>query len=138
MAICGTAFLCLALTGVTPAENSGHAGIRWQPASLSTAGSAPSAGAAPGLAFQGSTAAIAQDASQVQFSIYGGKLYFRNLHAFNPEWAGCCYNYFIDLTSDDGKSMYAYFMLQYANRGRIVLWKESVAPGPIQQMGNWS
>lgn len=138
MAICGTAFLCLALADITPAENSGHAGIRWQSAYLSAAGSAVSAGAAPGLAFQGSTAAIAQDASQVQFSVYGEKLYFRNLHTFNPQWTGCCYNYSIDLTSDEGKSMYAYFMLQYANRGRIVLLKESVASGPIQQMGNWS
>ncbi|MDP5278259.1 hypothetical protein Q9Q95_04925 [Sphingomonas sp. DG1-23] len=95
-------------------------------------------GATSRALFQNSTAAIADNASLVQFSIYGGKLYFRNLHAFNPEWAGCCYNYYIDLTTDDGKSMYAYFMLQYANRARIVLWRESVAPGPIQQMGNWS
>lgn len=80
MAICGTALLCLALTGITPAENAGHASILWQSVSLSGTGSAVSAGAAPDLLFQGSIAAIAQ----------------------------------------------------------IVLWKESVAPGLIQQMGNWS
>jgi hypothetical protein len=80
MAICGTAFPCLGLTGITPAESPGHAGTRWQSASLSEAGSSLSAGAAPDLLFQGSIAAIAQ----------------------------------------------------------IVLWKESVAPSLIQQMGNWS
>lgn len=91
-----------------------------------------------GRVFQSSTASIAQDASKVQFAIMGGKIYFRNLNVFNPDWAGCCYNYYIDLTTDEGKSMYAYFMTQYAGRGRVVFWRDSVAPGPIQQIGNWS
>lgn len=136
MGICESVFLCLSLAGATPPESSNPVGILSRSAFLRTSRPAALPGAATGFFFD-STAAVADDASKVVFSIYGGKLYFRNLNVFNPQWEGCCYSYYIDLTSDEGKAMYAYFMMQYANRGRIVLWRESVAPGPIQQVGNW-
>lgn len=130
MGIC--AALCLSLLSVGVSEGRADRELRFE-------GMAPhekEAMAAAGT-FQTSTVAIADDASRIQFSIYGGKLYFRNLNLFNPQWEGCCYHYYIDLATDEGKSMYAYFMAQAANRGRIVLWRESISPGPIQQMGNW-
>jgi hypothetical protein len=138
MGICETALLCFSLLGTASPESRNNKDVHSSGSFVRAVSGRTLAGAMPRVLFQNSTAAIADNASLVQFSIYGAKLYFRNLHAFNPEWAGCCYNYYIDLTTDDGKSMYAYFMLQYANRARIVLWRESVAPGPIQQMGNWS
>jgi hypothetical protein len=33
--------------------------------------------------------------------------------------------------------MYSYFMMQYANRGGITLWKGSAVLGPIEQTGNF-
>ena len=138
MGICETALLCFSLLGPASPDSRINIGVHSNNSFARAASGRALAGAMPPVLFQGSTAAIADNASLVQFSIYGGKLYFRNLHAFNPEWAGCCYNYYIDLTTDEGKSIYAYFMLQYANRARVVLWRESITPGPIQQIGNWS
>lgn len=132
MGICA-ALLCLSMSGVmAPAGGASFASTLPGEEALAAA-----VRAAPLMALQGSTAAVTDDASRVQFSIYGGKLYFRNLNQFNPDWSGCCYNYYIDLTTDDGKSMYAYFMMQFANRARVVFWRGSTAPGPIEQMGNW-
>jgi hypothetical protein len=138
MAICETALLCLSFVASTPAGATGGDLPKFEENFLRTSGSAMAMGAVASMLFQGSTAAVAENASLVQFSIYGGKLYFRNLHVFNAAWSGCCYNYYIDLTTDDGESMYAYFMMQYVSHGRVVFWRGSTAPGPIEQIGNWS
>lgn len=130
MGIC--AALCLSLLGLG-APQAPVAGASF----FATTGVYTGLGTAPAAPFQASSAAVTDDASLVVFSIYGAKLYFRNLNQFNPEWQGCCYNYYIDLTTDDGKAMYAFFMSQRALRGRLVLWRGSAAPGPIEQMGNW-
>jgi hypothetical protein len=48
------------------------------------------------------------DASQLKYVIsVDGKVYLRNLNQFDSAVLGCCYNYWIDLTSSQGPAVWA-------------------------------
>ena len=48
------------------------------------------------------------DASQLKYVIsVDGKVYLRNLNQFDSTVLGCCYNYWIDLTSPQGPAIWA-------------------------------
>lgn len=81
---------------------------------------------------------IVNDTSQLEWIIYSGKTYFRNFNAIDPTWLGCCYNYYFDLTTDEGGAMFSAF-LTYQSLGRTMMFNvtsKSVA-GPIVQFGKF-
>jgi hypothetical protein len=51
------------------------------------------------------------DASQVKYSIYEGKIWFRNTDELDTgpdhahHWAACCYYHYVDLSTDEGKAI---------------------------------
>jgi hypothetical protein len=47
------------------------------------------------------------DASQIQFMVGSPQIYLRNLNAFDSSVLGCCYNYWIDVSTDAGKAAWA-------------------------------
>jgi hypothetical protein len=47
------------------------------------------------------------DASQIQYLIGGPQIYLRNLNTFDSTVLGCCYNYWIDVSTDAGKATWA-------------------------------
>ncbi|SIO21229.1 hypothetical protein SAMN02745824_3372 [Parasphingorhabdus marina DSM 22363] len=78
------------------------------------------------------------DASQIKFVISGNRVYLRNLDSFDSNWLGCCYNYWMDLTTETGKSQYAYFLLRYASGESIdLLVNDRTQPGAIYHLGNF-
>jgi hypothetical protein len=50
------------------------------------------------------------DVSQLQYSTNGNFLYFRNFNQFNASALGCCWNYWIDTTTTEGKNTFALIM----------------------------
>ncbi len=89
----------------------------------------------PAMAF--STVQIS-DASQIKFLISDNKVFLRNLDQFDSNWLGCCYNYWFDLTTETGKSHYAYFLLRYASGESIDLIVNDVAqPSAITALGSF-
>ena len=47
------------------------------------------------------------DASQIQYMVGSPQIYLRNLNTFDSTVLGCCYNYWIDVSTDAGKAAWA-------------------------------
>ena len=80
------------------------------------------------------------DASQVQFMTDPtGKVYFRNFGQFDPVNAlGCCYNYWIDTTTIEGKNIFAMFLSDAAQAKPFrILIPDALQPGLIVAAGNY-
>lgn len=79
------------------------------------------------------------DASLLQYQLTpGGRVYFRNLNQFNGNALGCCYNYWIDTTTENGKNIFALFMSKAAQgKGLYFLFPDGGATGSIDYVGEW-
>ncbi|HEY0924150.1 hypothetical protein [Rheinheimera pacifica] len=79
------------------------------------------------------------DMSQLRWQMApNGTVYFRNLDQFNPEALACCYNYYIDTTTEAGKSAWSVILAKMATSGRLILGVANVKQaGPITYLGNW-
>jgi|SRR6516162_4554653 hypothetical protein len=79
------------------------------------------------------------DMSQVQYQTSpDGKVYFRNLNAFNSSALGCCYNYYIDTTTVEGKNVWAMFLSYIATqRGLWLGVPDGYAAGVVSWSGDW-
>jgi len=47
------------------------------------------------------------DASQIQYFVNSSQIYLRNLNTFDSSVLGCCFNYWIDISTDSGKAIWA-------------------------------
>lgn len=55
------------------------------------------------------------DASEIKWQITStNKIYLRNLDSFDSSYLPCCYNYWIDASTDAGKSFYAALLARSA------------------------
>jgi hypothetical protein len=63
------------------------------------------------------------DATQIQFLTDGGmRIYLRNLNSFDASVLGCCFNYWIDLSSDAGKAAWATILSKMQGKEHIWLY----------------
>jgi hypothetical protein len=63
------------------------------------------------------------DASQIQYLTDGGsRIYFRNLNSFDATVLGCCYNYWIDVSTDAGKAAWATVLAKIEAKEHIWLY----------------
>lgn len=75
------------------------------------------------------------DASQLAFeSDSNGKVYLRNLNQFDSAWSGCCFNYWLDTTTDAGKAQYSYLLSAFFNRQKITFYGDT-AGGIFSHVG---
>jgi hypothetical protein len=86
-------------------------------------------------------AAMAQltvnDASQIKFVVHtDNKVYVRNLNQFDSAWAGCCYAFWMDLSTDSGRAQYAAFLSAYFSRQKITLLADT-AGGAFIHVGSF-
>ncbi|GAA0463896.1 hypothetical protein GCM10009096_00460 [Parasphingorhabdus litoris] len=78
------------------------------------------------------------DASQIKFLVSDNKVFLRNLDQFDSSWLSCCYNYWFDLTTETGKSHYAYFLLRKASGEAIhFLVIDKTQPSAIHSVGDF-
>jgi hypothetical protein len=79
------------------------------------------------------------DASQLKWSIYAGKVYFRNFNEIEASWQGCCYAYYIDLSTDEGKAMFSVFLTRNTAHLPISFWvaDKTANPSQISQVGDF-
>ena len=67
-----------------------------------------------------------------------GKVYFRNLNEFHPQALPCCYNHYIDTTTDAGKSVWSVILTKMASSQPLILGVPSLTqPGAITYLGVW-
>ncbi|KRA61533.1 hypothetical protein ASD79_05275 [Caulobacter sp. Root655] len=66
---------------------------------------------------------VVPDASVLQYGVsYDAKVYFRNLNQVDASWLGCCYNYWIDVSTDTGRAQFSAFLTAKASHSRIVFF----------------
>ncbi len=83
---------------------------------------------------------VISDASQVLYMTDGsGKVFFRNFDQFDSTHAlGCCYNYWIDTNTVEGRNIFAMFLSYYAQAKPFRIWvPDSMQPGLIGAAGNY-
>ena len=73
---------------------------------------------------------VVPDASVLKYIVNNdGKVYLRNLDAVDPTWAGCCYNFWMDITTDVGRAQFSAFLTAKTSHQRLVFYVGSKA-GP--------
>ncbi|PCH65678.1 MAG: hypothetical protein COC04_01335 [Gammaproteobacteria bacterium] len=83
---------------------------------------------------------LVNDSSALKWEVRStsGKVYFRNLNEIDSSYLACCYNYYIDASTDEGKAVWSSF-LSYHISGkplRLVFSDKSTA-GPLTGLGAW-
>jgi hypothetical protein len=79
------------------------------------------------------------DMSQLKYQLYpGGLIYFRNLSDFSTAALGCCYNYSIDTTTQDGRNTWATILSAIAQHSPLYLGiPDGQAQGIVTEVGIW-
>ncbi len=79
------------------------------------------------------------DMSQLKFQISGTKVYLRNLNQFDESWADCCYSYYVDLTTDDGRATWSTMLAKMTVGGRYYIGvnSKSSTPSAVSFSGDW-
>ncbi|MES1190000.1 MAG: hypothetical protein ABUS47_02850 [Steroidobacter sp.] len=83
------------------------------------------------------------DMSQLQYQMTAdGRVYFRNLNAYNNTVTGCCYAFYLDTTTPYGKSAWSLMMMKMATGAGLHLYVSNANPtdsnpATIDQVGNW-
>jgi len=79
------------------------------------------------------------DASLVKYQLTpSGQVFFRNLNQFSPTALGCCYNYFIDTATQNGKNAFALFLAKQAQgKGFTLMIPDPPATGIIDYVGEY-
>jgi len=79
------------------------------------------------------------DASQLKFQLdASGRVYLRNINSFDANALPCCYSYWIDTTTQEGKNTYA-LILSFSAMGRGLYFNISdyTTPQAITWAGPW-
>ncbi len=79
------------------------------------------------------------DMSQVKWQMApNGRVYFRNMDSFNASALPCCYSYFIDTSTDVGKSVWSVVLTKMATSSKLILGVPSLSSGgEITYLGLW-
>jgi hypothetical protein len=80
----------------------------------------------------------ATNVAQVQYQTAGNFIYFRNLNQFNSSALGCCYNYWIDTSTVEGRNIFA-LVLSAAAQGTALYFgvSDGYASGVVSYVGVW-
>ena len=79
------------------------------------------------------------DMSQLKFQLFpGGLIYIRNLSDFSAAALGCCYNYWIDTTTQDGRNTWATMLSASAQHTPLYVGiPDGQAQGVVSYVGIW-
>ncbi|NRF28945.1 hypothetical protein [Vibrio coralliilyticus] len=86
------------------------------------------------------------DMSKIKYQVVsdkGGRVFFRNLNEFNSSVTGCCYAFYLDITTDYGKSAWSTMLMKMASQKNLYLYVSesnpptSGAPAEVTHIGNW-
>jgi hypothetical protein len=78
------------------------------------------------------------DASQLAYQTGGGNVYLRNVNTFDSNALPCCYSYWIDTTTPEGKNIFALLLTAIAQgQGLWIGLPSGYASGAVTDAGNW-
>jgi hypothetical protein len=67
--------------------------------------------------------------ANLQYEISSSKFYIRNFSTYDASWLPCCYNYYIDLTTDQGRAMFSLVLTKMASAQPMSFYVVSKATG---------
>lgn len=77
------------------------------------------------------------NAAQLSFQSSGADIYLRNLNTFDSNALGCCYSYWIDTSTAEGKNIFALLLEDIALSQPITLGlPNGYASGAVTYSGN--
>jgi len=66
-----------------------------------------------------------------------GRIYIRNLSQFDATFLGCCYNFYVDTTTADGKAKWSAILTTILTGGSLYFFvANKTVPGPVTYIGN--
>ena len=79
------------------------------------------------------------DASQIRWLVdSSGKVYLRNLDVFDNTYLGCCYNYWIDTSTEGGKIFFSVFLARVSAGQRLwISLPDKTVPNAVSNIGDW-
>ena len=79
------------------------------------------------------------DASQIRWLVNSsGRVYLRNLHTFDNTYLGCCYNYWINTSTEAGKIFFAVFLARVSAGQPIwISIPDKTVPNAVSNIGRW-
>lgn len=84
------------------------------------------------------------DMSKIDYQLVGnGWVYFRNLNSFDTQFTGCCYAFYLDTTTEYGKSAWSVILMKMASAAPLYLHvtesnpPTSGNPAYVDHLGNW-
>jgi hypothetical protein len=80
---------------------------------------------------------VVANAKDIKWAVQGTSVYFRNLDSFDATAPGCCYNVWIDLTTDTGRAMFSAFLTRNASAQRIMFYLDTSVVGKVAIVGDW-
>jgi hypothetical protein len=73
-----------------------------------------------------------------QIQSHSGRVFLRNLDAFNSEFLGCCYNYYIETSTDQGKAVWSTILSHMMTNKPLILGvADQTKSGAITYFGKW-
>lgn len=81
---------------------------------------------------------LVPNASQLQWTETGGKVYLRNLNQFDSTFLPCCWNFYFDITTDEGKMQWSFLLTRITTGGRVWLgFSSKSTAGSLKYIGDW-
>jgi len=81
---------------------------------------------------------VINDPTGIQYGIQDNKVYLRNLNAYDSTWLPCCYNYWIDLSTDNGKAQFSALLAHKLSGKKLSIWKsDPTTAGAIDIVGDF-
>lgn len=79
------------------------------------------------------------DLGQLKYQVSSeGYVWLRNLHEFDNRALGCCYNYYINTNTQEGKNTWALVLsLMAQSKGLYIGLPDGFAAGAVSMSGDW-
>ncbi|AZZ98832.1 hypothetical protein [Pseudoalteromonas sp. R3] len=79
------------------------------------------------------------DMSKLKYQIKDNKVWFRNVNEFDNSWIGCCYAYYLDLSTDEGKAAWSAMLTNIAmgSSYNIAVTDKTVNGSKVTFSGEW-
>jgi len=82
---------------------------------------------------------LVPDMSQLQYQIFQNRVNIRNMNQFGTSWQGCCDKYYIDLTTEEGKAIWATMLAKMMSSQSLYIGvvNKDEPQARITFVGNW-
>lgn len=76
--------------------------------------------------------------STLKWQEASNRVYLRNLNDYDATFLGCCYSFWVDITTDEGKAQWSAMLTRMATGGRLYIGVTSkTTSSVVTYIGDW-